>query len=184
MQSVTNTMVCFAAAVVLGGALGTRTTAQAPAPPPPPPTSPQDQIALPRSAGAEDSGLSDLDGMTFDCPKAALNAAAREAANVKSEGTYQFSYFNIHGESHHAAYEIHFRSNHHGEPDLKYCVAIYCQQGWNPATTRPTIALMGADGTHAKGAAHAAACAPMPVTTKPRATKPKGATPRGVKPKG
>ena len=61
----------------------------------PPPATLQDRIApterSPRAAG----GLGDLDAMTFGCPKAALNAAARAAAAVKSEGTYQFSYFRI-----------------------------------------------------------------------------------------
>ena len=60
--------------------------------------------------------------MTFGCPKAGLNAAAREAAKVPSQGTYQFSYFKIINDSHHAAYEVHFKSNYAGEPDLKYCV--------------------------------------------------------------
>jgi hypothetical protein len=67
-------------------------------------------------------GLSDLDAMTFDCPKAALNAAAREAAKVPSQGTYQFSFFRINSDSHHASYAIHFKSNYPREADLKYCV--------------------------------------------------------------
>ena len=53
--------------------------------------------------------------MTFGCPKAGLNAAAREAAKVPSQGTYQFSYFKIINDSHHAAYEVHFKSNYQGE---------------------------------------------------------------------
>src|SRR5687768_9316512 len=69
--------------------------------------------------------LSDLASMTFGCPKAALNAAAREASKVRSRGTYQFSFFRIVSGSHHAAYEVHFKSNFSGEKDLKYCVAIY-----------------------------------------------------------
>jgi hypothetical protein len=81
-------------------------------------------------------GLGDLDAMTFDCPKAGLNAAAREAAKVPSQGTYQFSYFRIVNDAHHAAYEVHFSSNYVGEPVLRYCVLMYCQQGWNPNTTR------------------------------------------------
>lgn len=36
------------------------------------------------------SGLSDLGAMTFGCPAAALNAAAREASKVPSQGSYQF----------------------------------------------------------------------------------------------
>ena len=77
--------------------------------------------------------LDDLDAMTFDCPKAGLNAAAREAAKVPSQGTYQFSYFKIISDAHHATYEVHFKSNYVGEPELQYCVSIYCQQGWDPA---------------------------------------------------
>ena len=81
--------------------------------------------------------------MTFSCPKAGLNAAAREAAKVPSQGTYQFAYFRIISDSHHASYEIHFKSNYQGEADLKYCVAIYCQQGWDPKTTKTSVTLMG-----------------------------------------
>jgi hypothetical protein len=87
-------------------------------------------------------GLADLDSMTFDCPKAGLNAAAREAAKVPSQGTYQFSYFRIINDAHHASYEVHFSSNYVGEPELRYCVFMYCQQGWNPNTTRIDVKLM------------------------------------------
>jgi hypothetical protein len=80
--------------------------------------------------------------MTFGCPKAALNAAAREAAKVRSQGTYQFSYFKIISDSHHSAFEVHFKSNYTGEKDLKYCVAMYCQQGWDPRTTKTSVTLM------------------------------------------
>lgn len=87
--------------------------------------------------------LDDLDAMTFDCPKAGLNAAAREAAKVPAQGTYQFSYFKIVSDAHHATYEVHFKSNYVGEPDLQYCVSIYCQQGWDPAKTMVSVTLMG-----------------------------------------
>ena len=87
-------------------------------------------------------GLADLDAMTFDCPKAGLNAAAREAAKAPSQGTYQFSYFRIINDAHHASYEVHFSSNYVGEPELRYCVFMYCQQGWNPSTTRIDVRLM------------------------------------------
>jgi DNA/RNA endonuclease G (NUC1) len=108
-----------------------------------------------------DNGLGDLAAMTFGCPKAALNAAAREAAKIPSQGTYQFSYFKIINDSHHAAYEVHFKSNYRGEKELKYCVAIYCQQGWDPKTTRTTVTWMNDPrqpraancGVHPKGAA-------------------------------
>ena len=119
-----------------------------------------------QSAAAVGDGLSDLDAMTFGCPKAALNAAAREAAKVPSQGTYQFSYFRIHSDSHHASYEVHFKSNYHNEADLKYCVAIYCQQGWDPKTTKTSVALMGDARPHAKGAAHAAGCGAKPAPVK------------------
>jgi len=87
-------------------------------------------------------GLGDLNAMTFACPKAALNTAARQAAKVPSQGTYQFSYFKIVNDTHHAAYEVHFKSNYSGETDLRYCVEMYCQQGWDPRTTKASITLM------------------------------------------
>ena len=89
--------------------------------------------------------LDDLDAMTFDCPKAGLNAAAREAAKVPSQGTYQFSYFKIISDAHHATYEVHFKSNYVGEAELQYCVSIYCQQGWDPAKTMVGVTLMGSE---------------------------------------
>jgi hypothetical protein len=99
--------------------------------------------SVPRAQDAPaDSGLGDLAAMTFGCPKAALNAAAREAAQVRSQGTYQFSYFRIVNDSHHAAYEFLFKSNYQGERVLNYCVAIYCQLGWDPKTTKTTVTWM------------------------------------------
>ena len=86
--------------------------------------------------------LDDLDAMTFDCPKAGLNAAAREASKVPAQGTYQFSYFRIINDAHHATYEVHFKSNYVGEPELQYCVSIYCQQGWDPAKTMVSVTSM------------------------------------------
>jgi hypothetical protein len=102
-------------------------------------------------------GLSDLDTMTFECPKAALNIAAREAARAPSQGTYQFSYFNIVHDAHHAAYEVHFKSNYQGEPTLKYCVSMYCQQGWDPKTSKAEVTLMNNERRRGK-AVHAATC--------------------------
>jgi hypothetical protein len=107
-------------------------------------------------------GLSDLDKTTFSCPKAGLNAAAREAAAVRSQGTYQFAYFRIVNDSHHAMYEVHFKSNYEGEPDLKYCVALYCQQGWDPKTAKLSVTLIGDTRPHAGGAAHGAGCNSRP----------------------
>lgn len=119
-----------------------------------------EQLA-PGSDPAVPAGLRDLEKTTFACPKAALNAAAREVATRPSQGTYQFSYFNIVSGSHHAAYEVHFTSNYAAEPVLKLCVTLYCQQGFDPATTT-SVALMGTNAApHAAGAGHAAnACAP------------------------
>lgn len=84
-------------------------------------------------------GLSDLNALTFICPQAGLNAAAREAAKVPTLGRYQFSYFNLTQDSHHSFYEVHFKSNHHAETDLQYCVSVYCQQGQEP---QPTVSLI------------------------------------------
>ena len=122
------------------------------------------------------AGLSDLEKTTFACPRAALNAAAREVATYPSQGTYQFSYFNIVSGSHHAAYEVHFTSNYVGDPVLKFCVAIYCQQGFDPATTKTSVALMGTKAaSHAAEAGHAAnACTPP--RTPNRTTGPKRTT--------
>ena len=101
-------------------------------------------------------GLSELNALTFSCPKAGLNAAARQAAKVPSQGTYQFSYFKIVSDGHHAAYEVHFKSNYEGEPELRYCVEMYCQQGWDPNTTKTTIRMMSTQ--RAGVTAHGAAC--------------------------
>jgi hypothetical protein len=115
----------------------------------------------PGSDPAVPAGLGDLEKTTFACPKAALNAAAREVATRPSQGTYQFSYFNTVSNSHHGAYEVHFTSNYAAEPVLKFCVTIYCQQGFDPATTT-SVALIDTNAApHAAGAGHAAnTCAP------------------------
>lgn len=107
-------------------------------------------------------GLNDLDAVTLGCPKAGLNAAAREAAKARAQGRYQFSYFKMISDSHHSLYEVHFKSNHHEDPDLKYCVSVYCQQGWDPKTTKTSVDLMGVgpkpDHANAAGAGHGAHC--------------------------
>jgi hypothetical protein len=124
------------------------------------------------SAGAQArDGLGDLDAMTFSCPKAGLNAAAREAAKVPAQGTYQFAYFRIINDSHHATYEVHFKSNYEGEADLKYCVALYCQQGWDPTTTKTSVTLIGNARQHLGGAAHAADCSSKPAPVKRRSKR-------------
>jgi hypothetical protein len=109
--------------------------------------------------------------MTFGCPKAALNAAAREAAKVRSQGTYQFAYFKIINDAHHAAYEVHFKSNYQGEKDLQYCVAMYCQQGWDPSTTKTSITWMNDPRQLPGASAHGASCGHKPASGK-RPTKP------------
>ena len=111
-------------------------------------------------------GLTDLDALTFSCAKAGLNAAAREAATVPSQGSYQFAYFKIISDSHHAEYEVHFKSNYEGEADLKYCVSIYCQQGWDPKTTKTSVTLIGKERPRAGVAAHRAACGEQPAPAK------------------
>jgi hypothetical protein len=130
------------------------------------PPTPRGQIAPAESAAPAATGLSDLGAMTFGCPKAALNAAAREAAKVRSQGTYQFSYFKIINDSHHSSYEIHFKSNYQGEPDLKYCVAMYCQEGWDPTTAKPAVTLMGNTRQSAGTPAHGADCREKPAAVK------------------
>ncbi|MGZ8094956.1 MAG: hypothetical protein ACXWUD_01795 [Methylosarcina sp.] len=91
------------------------------------------------TAPTASDGLSDLKAMTFSCPQAGLNAAAREAVKVPAVGSYQFSYFRIINDSDHSLYEIHFKSNYEAEADLKYCVSVYCQQGHKPT---PLVSLM------------------------------------------
>jgi len=122
---------------------------------------PQEQPAAATATATVSSGLSDLEALTRSCSMAALNAAARRAADAPSQGKYQFSYFNLISDSHHAQYEVHFTSNYDGESDLKYCVEIYCQQGWDPKTEKPTITLMSNTSRRANADSHPAACGQM-----------------------
>jgi hypothetical protein len=140
--------VALAAAGLLAGAAASH--AQVPA-------APQDQPAL--TAAGE--GLDDLDAMTFACARAGLNAAAREAAKAPTQGSYQFAYFSIASESHHAAYEVHFTSNYQDEPDLKYCVAVYCEQGWDPKTAQISVQPLSTMRQQVGAASHADGCAGM-----------------------
>lgn len=117
----------------------------------------------PTPAPAPAEGLSELAAMTFGCPKAALNAAAHEAGKVRSQGTYQFAFFKIVSDSHHAAYEVHFKSNYRGEKNLNYCVTMYCQQGWDPATAKASVTLMNDPRRLPGEAGHMTSCqAPKP----------------------
>jgi hypothetical protein len=95
----------------------------------------QEQTSPAAGIAPASDGLADLYAMTLSCTSAALNAAAREAAKAPSQGKYQFAYFKIISDSMHAVYEVHFKSNYPEEPDLKYCVSVYCQQGWDPNST-------------------------------------------------
>ncbi len=117
-------------------------------------------------------GLSELGAMTFSCPQAGLNAAAREAAKVPSQGHYQFAYFRIVNDAHHSLYEIHFKSNYQSEADLKYCVSVYCQQGQDQA---PSVSLITnasePSATSAKGSAQSTACGDHPPLTERIETK-------------
>jgi hypothetical protein len=129
----------------------------------PAPSTGQAAPAAQQSAPAADSAVSandlkPLEAMTFGCPRAGLNAAAREAAKERSQGTYQFSFFKIVSESHHAAYEVHFSSNYAGEADLKYCVVVYCQQGWDPKTAKMTVTKMTSAPQAKKADAHESMC--------------------------
>jgi hypothetical protein len=113
------------------------------------------------AAAAVSGGLSDLEGLMRGCPKAALNAAARRAASVPSQGKYQFSFFNIISDSHHALYEVHFTSNYEDESVLKYCVEIYCQQGWDPKDVKTSITVMSNAPQRAAADAHGSGCGAM-----------------------
>jgi len=128
----------------------------------------QDQAGPPTETASTTSGLSDLESITFGCPKAALNAAARRASTVPSQGTYQFSYFNIVSDTHHAIYEVRFKSNYEGEAELRYCVEIYCQQGWDPKTAKTSIRLLPNAPQRATSVSHESTCHEMPAPTQRR----------------
>lgn len=87
-------------------------------------------FALANNVGSD---LKDLAAMTFSCPAAALNAAARVAAQAPTEGNYQFVSFTSDGKD--QTYSVSFESNVHSEPRLNYEVSLYCQQGWDPNAT-------------------------------------------------
>ena len=115
------------------------------------------EAATPQHQAAT-SGLSDLAALTRSCSTAALNAAARRAAAAPTQGKYQFSYFNIISDSHHAQYEVHFTSNYEGESALKYCVEIYCQQGWDPRTAKASITVMSNAPQRGTAEPHGSGC--------------------------
>jgi hypothetical protein len=54
---------------------------------------------------------------------------------------------------------VHFTSNYEGESLLKYCVEIYCQQGWDPKAAKAKITVTSSNA--ARRAAvdpHGSAC--------------------------
>jgi len=132
---------------------------------------PPQQSAPPEDTAPAGDGLSDLNAVTFSCVRAGLNAAGREAAKTPSQGTYQFSYFKIIKDTHHSFYEVHFRSNYSGEPDLKYCVAIYCQQGWDPKTTQTSVRPMSTKRQPVQVAADGGDCGSEHMPAKRRAKR-------------
>jgi hypothetical protein len=129
---------------------------------------PQEQPAAAPPAAPAGTGLSDLAALTRSCSTAALNAAARRAADAPSQGKYQFSYFNLISDSHHGQYEVHFTSNYEGEPVLKYCVEIYCQQGWDPRNAKATITEMSKAPQRGAKAPHPAGCGQIHTPVKGR----------------
>jgi hypothetical protein len=130
-------------------------------------TQQEQPAAMPPAAPAA-TGLSDLEALTRSCSMAALNAAARRAADAPSQGKYQFSYFNLVSDSHHGQYEVHFTSNYEGEPVLKYCVEIYCQQGWDPRNAKATITEMSKAPQRGAKAPHPAGCGQIHTPVKGR----------------
>ena len=116
------------------------------------------QPAATTDSPTQDAGLRDLDAMTLSCSKAALNAAAREAAKAPAQGTYQFAFFKIIAGTHHASYEVHFTSNYAGEPELKYCVMLYCQQGWDPGAAKISVVPMTVGAQSSAKAPHGGSC--------------------------
>jgi hypothetical protein len=129
---------------------------------------PQQQPAAAPPAAPAGTGLSELEALTRSCSMAALNAAARRAGEAPSQGKYQFSYFNLISDSHHGQYEVHFTSNYEGEPVLKYCVEIYCQQGWDPRNAKATITEMSKAPQRGAEAAHRAGCGQIHAPAKGR----------------
>jgi hypothetical protein len=149
-----------AAAASLGGVAAMQT-----------PATPQEQPAAAPATAPVSRGLSDLEALTRSCSMAALNAAARRAAEAPSQGKYQFSYFNLVSDSHHAQYEVHFISNYEGERALKYCVEIYCQQGWDPKTAKATITEVSSVPQRKGTAPHPTGCGQVHPPAKGRTRK-------------
>ncbi len=112
---------------------------------------PQEQTAPGAAPAAGEVSLNDLNGMTFSCSKVGLNAAAREAAKAPAKGSYQFSYFRLVSSSHHSSFEVHFKSNNYEDPDLKYCVSVYCRTRLGSKTCESHRELDGQSSIHQSG---------------------------------
>ena len=54
---------------------------------------------------------------------------------------------------------------------LKYCVAIYCQRGWDPKTTQTSVRLMSDERQPVQVAAHGGACGNKQMPGKRRAKR-------------
>jgi hypothetical protein len=106
--------------------------------------------------------LNDFRAVTSRCTEAGLDAAAREAARVPSAGRYRFVNFRTVDESHHALYEVDFKSSYVGEPILRYCVSVYCQQGWDTKAENASVSLMANEPQPGKGSIPAAGCGDEP----------------------
>jgi hypothetical protein len=155
MKHIRKHIIIFAAIALF--ACSTTTTTQTEAPP-------QDQPTSVAGVAREGEILRDLDAMTSSCPRAGLNAAAREAAKVPSQGRYQFSYFKLISSRHHSIYEVRFKSNYYGDPELKYCVSVYCQEGQDPNALATVSLVKEPRPGEAKGAPHTTDCGTMPMT--------------------
>lgn len=128
---------------------------------------PQDQPTSAAGVAPEGEMLRDLGAMTSSCPRAGLNAAAREAAKVPSQGRYQFGYFKIIRSRHLSTYEVRFKSNYYGDPVLKYCVSVYCQEGQDPNDSARVSLIKEPRPGEAKAAPDATDCSAllMPMTS-------------------
>ena len=129
------------------------------------PTQPE-RPAVAARAASRPSSLSDLGVHDIWLFRGRVECRRADVPKVPSRGNYQFSFFRTHSDSHHASYEVHFKSNFQGEPDLKYCVAIYCQQGFDPTTTKTSVTSMRARSRSTAGAGHGGDCSARPARRK------------------
>ena len=102
--------------------------------------------------------LSDFRAAISRCTEVGLDAAAREVAKVPSAGRYRFTNFRTVDDSHHSLYEVDFKSSYVGEPILRYCVSVYCQQGWDTKTENASVTLVRNKPQPGTGSIPAAGC--------------------------